>query len=317
MHAKRAFCLMLAACLLLGGCAAPARESPAQPALGALFGGRSKGGDSDGSPYVAPPFADAVFHGDRAAAEGEVRFDLSAAEDGYLGVSAVSESRLKFQVIKGDLIYNYDLPGDGTPALFPLQSGDGEYLLRVMRNVTENKYAELSAASCSVTLRDEFQPFLRPSLYVNYTAASDCVGKAQELAQTAGTALGLVGAVYDYVCKNVKYDKKLAETVRSGYLPVPDETLKSGKGICFDYAALSAAMLRSQGIPTKMVFGYVAPDRLYHAWNMFYTEETGWVTAKFEVSANGWVRLDLTFAANGANAKFIGDGSNYADVYYY
>ena len=109
----------------------------------------------------------------------------------------------------------------------------------------------------------------------------------------------------------------LAATVQSGYLPTPDETMQTGKGICFDYAALAASMLRSQGIPTRMVFGYVAPDQLYHAWNMFYTEETGWVTVKFEVSANSWVRLDLTFAANGADNKFIGDGSNYADVYYY
>ena len=76
-------------------------------------------------------------------------------------------------------------------------------------------------------------------------------------------------------------------------------------------------MLRSQGIPTKIVFGYVSPDDLYHAWNMFYTEETGWVTAKFEVVGDSWVRLDLTFAAGGEDMEFIGDGNNYADVYYY
>ena len=105
--------------------------------------------------------------------------------------------------------------------------------------------------------------------------------------------------------------------MQCGTLPAPDVTIRRGKGSCLDYAALSAAMLRSQGIPTKLVFGYVAPDNVYHAWNMFYTEESGWVTAKFEVTEDTWVRLDLTFAANGANAKFIGDGSNYSDVYYY
>jgi hypothetical protein len=50
---------------------------------------------------------------------------------------------------------------------------------------------------------------------------------------------------------------------------------------------------------------------------MFYTEESGWVTVSFEVSKNSWTRLDLTFTANGANDKFVGDGSNYADVYSY
>ena len=320
LRAKQAACLLLAVCLLLGGCASSAEAAVSavgRPLFGGLFGGKGGSGAADASPYIAPPYAEAVFHGEKASNPGEVRLDLSAAEDGYIAVSARSDRRLKFQVVKGDLTYTYNLAGDGTPSIFPLQSGDGEYRLRVMENVVDKKYAELYADSVTVTLKSEYEPFLRPSDYVNYSEQSACVKKAQELAQTAGTALGLVAKVYEFVCKSVKYDTKLAETVQSGYLPVPDETMKSGKGICFDYAALSAAMLRSQGIPTKMVFGYVAPDNLYHAWNMFYTEETGWVTAKFEVTADSWVRLDLTFAANGANAKFIGDGSNYADVYYY
>ena len=95
------------------------------------------------------------------------------------------------------------------------------------------------------------------------------------------------------------------------------KTLSTGKGICFDYASLAAAMLRSQGIPTKLIFGYVSPDDVYHAWNMFYTEESGWVTVSFEVSGNSWNRMDLTFSAGGAAASFVGDGSNYTDVYAY
>ena len=97
----------------------------------------------------------------------------------------------------------------------------------------------------------------------------------------------MVGAVFDYICENVVYDKEKAQAVQTttGYMPVLDDTLRTGKGICFDYASLVAGMLRSQGIPTKMVFGDVSPDDIYHAWNMFYTEETGWVTVKASVSA--------------------------------
>ena len=43
--------------------------------------------------------------------------------------------------------------------------------------------------------------------------------------------------VYNYVVKNVKYDDEKAQNVQSGYLPSVDETLKTKKGICFDYAA--------------------------------------------------------------------------------
>ena len=267
--------------------------------------------------YTAPEFRDAEFHEAAAMLGDRVKLDVSSLDQGYVAVSAVSDMRLKFQVIKDETTYNYDLPSDGTPGIFPLQGGNGSYRFRVMENVVDKKYSELYSFTCDVRMQDEFQPFLRPSTYINYTRDSACVRKAAELAAGCSDELGLVSAVYNFVCSQVTYDREKAATVKSGYLPVPDETMNSGKGICFDYAALAAAMLRSQGIPTKMIFGYVAPQGLYHAWNMFYTPQSGWVTVSFEVRGENWTRMDLTFSANGADATFIGDGSNYSDVYYY
>jgi hypothetical protein len=123
--------------------------------------------------------------------------------------------------------------------------------------------------------------------------------------------------VYEYICDNITYDKEKASSVKSGYIPDPDSTFKEGKGICFDYACLAASMLRRMGIPTKIIFGYVEPDDLYHAWNMFYTEEDGWSSVEFKVDPKDWSRIDLTFSANGEDGDFIGDGSNYTDVYQY
>lgn len=270
-----------------------------------------------GKAYQAPEFADASFHEDQAQGDGNVLLDLSSLEQGYVGVSAQSASRLKFQVIKGENKYNYDMLSDGTPSIFPIQWGDGSYTFRVMENTTENHYAQLYQAEAQVTLQDEFQPFLRPSDYVDYGKDSNCVKKAAELAAKETDALGVVTAIFDYICSNVKYDNEKAQTVQADYLPDPDETLRTGKGICFDYASLAAAMLRSQGIPTKMVFGYVAPDDIYHAWNMFYTEETGWVAVEYEVKADSWNRLDTTFSSGGTKEEFVGDGSNYTDVHFF
>ena len=267
--------------------------------------------------YTAPEFRDAQFHEAAAMIGDRVKLDVSCLAEGYVAVSAVSDRRLKFQVVKDETTYNYDLPSDGTPGIFPLQGGNGSYRFRVMENVVDKKYSELYSFTCDVRMQDEFQPFLRPSTYINYTRDSACVRKAAELAAGCSDELGLVSAVYNFVCSQVTYDREKAATVKSGYLPVPDETMNSGKGICFDYAALAASMLRSQGIPTKMIFGYVAPQGLYHAWNMFYTPQSGWVTVSFEVRGENWTRMDLTFSANGADATFIGDGSNYSDVYYY
>ncbi len=272
---------------------------------------------ADFTPYQAPEFARADFDPSAAQGENGVLIDLSGLSKGYVAAAANSDSRMKFRVEMGEQIYNYDLPSDGTPAIYPLQCGDGTYVFRALKNTAGQKYAELYSTEASVQLEDEFQPFLRPSQYVDYNEDSQCVKLAGELASRQPDELGVVESVFDYICANVSYDKEKAVTVKKGYLPRPDDTLSTGKGICFDYASLAAAMLRSQGIPTKMVLGNVQPGGLYHAWNMFYTKESGWVTVEYEVESNSWSRLDMTFAANGADSQFIGDGTNYTDLYFY
>ena len=307
---------LLALVILLCACSGGGGTSDSQGG-GSSTPAKTPQEEFTGTPYQAPPFQTAEFHQDKAEQQGDAYIDISAVNEGYVAVSAISENRLKFQVIKGETTYTYDMASDGTPSIFPIQSGNGSYLFRIMENVSEKKYGEMFSVTGDVTLIDDFQPFIRPSSYVNYTQDSACVKKAAELAQTASTALDVVSNVYEFVCATVTYDDEKAATVKSGYLPDPDLIMSSGMGICFDYAALSAAMLRSQGIPCKMIFGYVSPNDVYHAWNMFYTEETGWVTVSFEVKEDSWNRMDLTFSANGADDTFIGDGNNYTDLYFY
>lgn len=306
--------------LMLGGCGGPegtAGMPAAAPAATTAAQEKTPAPTPVANPYVAPDISPAKFHRDQALGEGSALIDVSAVSEGYVAVSAQSESKLKFQVVFGDSTYTYDLPHDGTESIFSLQSGDGTYCFRIMENVMDTKYTELFSTEAQVTLLDEFQPFLRTNQYAAYQADSDCVKKAAELAKLSTTPVEVAQNIFSYICENVTYDKKKAETVQSGYIPVPDETMAEGKGICFDYASLAASMLRSQGIPTKIIFGYVAPGDLYHAWNMFYTEETGWITVEYQVKGGEWNRIDCTFAANGADPETIGDGTSYTDVYVY
>jgi len=244
-----------------------------------------------------------------------VLVDTSRSSKGFFGLHCTSDKKIKVQVFKDDDVYTYDVV-TGKDQIYPFQLGDGSYTIKVMKNIADTKYSELYATSVDVSLDNEFEPFLRPNQYAEYTEDSDCVKRAAELAAQAGDSNEFITNVFDYVCKSIKYDKKKAETVQSGYIPDPDETMETGKGICIDYASLAASMLRSQGIPTKIIFGYVGEDgELYHAWNMYYTKESGWVTVEFEVNEGEWNRLDLTFSANGTDSQFIGDGSNYMDVF--
>lgn len=283
-------------------------------------GGAPSGSSSQTDPdasYEVPEFRDAGYNEEEAEGNAEVLVDLSGKDEGYFSLVCTSDVKIKLQVFKDDEVYTYDVV-TGKEQIFPFQLGNGTYTIKVMKNIVDTKYSELYACTADVELADEFDPFLRPSQYADYDQSSECVKKAAELAAESADANDLITKVYEYVCDSITYDKEKAATVQPGYLPEPDRTMEEGKGICFDYASLAASMLRSQGIPTKIIFGYVGDTgNLYHAWNMFYTEDSGWVAVEFEVNKDDWNRMDLTFSANGSDSDYIGDGSNYLDVYQY
>ena len=132
------------------------------------------------------------------------------------------------------------------------------------------------------------------------------------------TDLEVVENIYNYVTQNISYDTDKAESVSYGYLPSVDETLASGTGICFDYAALMSALLRLQKIPTKLQVGYSGDA--YHAWISTYVDDTGWVDNIIEFDGKSWQLMDPTLAANNDEAsvkEYVGDGSNYVVKYSY
>ena len=130
--------------------------------------------------------------------------------------------------------------------------------------------------------------------------------------------LEMVDAVYHFVVGGMTYDMELATTVKSGYLPVLDDVLERMQGICFDYAALMTGMLRSQGVPCKLVVGYAGS--VYHAWISVWSENTGWIEGVVFFDGTSWQRMDPTFASSAQDEEtlaFIGDGSNYTAKYIY
>jgi len=214
--------------------------------------------------------------------------------------------------------YQYSLhPGAGFE-VFPLSGGDGLYEIGVFKQVEGTRYSMVLTTTIDVTLVDEFAPFLRPNQFVNFTQECDVVRKAAELTAGVSEFINIVAEIYHFVIEHIVYDTHLAETVQSGYLPDIDEILRSGRGICFDYASLMAAMLRSQGIPTKLVIGYTGD--VYHAWISVYSEEDGWLDDIIHFDGHDWRLIDPTFASNGAATEveqYIGDGTNYTAMFFH
>ena len=251
---------------------------------------------------------------------GGAQIDYSNASKGYVTVRFTEQirQRLKVQVKGPTTTYTYNLT-PGHWEAFPLSDEEGDYQVQVYSNVTGNKYALVLSASMTVTLEDPFGPFLHANQYVDFEDAPETVALAWELTGGLSDPLEKVAAVYDYVIANISYDRELAQTVKSGYLPELDRVLEKGKGICFDYAALMTGMLRSQGVPCKLVVGYAG--EVYHAWISVYSEKDGWIDNAIYFDGTTWKRMDPTFASSANRSdsimKYIGDGSNYTEKYIY
>lgn len=247
--------------------------------------------------------------------------DYSNMSDGYVMVKYKESTNktIKAQVEgpQGDT-YTYTLRS-GSFEVLPLTEGDGEYKITVFLNIEGTSYATVASTSQSVKLSDQFAPYVRPNQYVNYSASTKVVKKAASLTKGASTDLAKVKKIYNYVIKTYHYDKAKANSVQTGYLPDLDKLYNKKKGICFDYAAIMTAMLRSQEVPTKLVVGYTG--KTYHAWINVYSKKKGWVTGAIYFNGKKWKLMDPTYASTSKSSdsimKYIGNGKNYKAKYSY
>lgn len=260
--------------------------------------------------------------GTECSSNDSASIDYSNASEGYVMARYFgSNNKIKFRLTGPDEVtYTYNLTPGADFTAFPLSSGNGTYSLTIYENISGTSYATCLGENIEVSLTNEFGPFLYPNQYVNFNSKSKAVLKGSVLAEDAITDLEVVSNIYNYVIKNITYDFDKAATVPSGYVCDVDATLESGKGICLDYAALMATMLRSQRIPTHLEVGYVGADQAYHAWISTYITDIGWVNGVIEFDGKNWKLMDPTFGATTGEKelkKFIGDGTNYTVKYVY
>ncbi|MBI9015369.1 MAG: transglutaminase domain-containing protein [Clostridiales bacterium] len=195
-----------------------------------------------------------------------------------INVSTTGYSSFKAIVEKDDVEYIYNLVS-GIESL-PLQLGSGQYTVTILGSNDGRRFRKLSEKTISVTLKEN-AVYLSSSQTVNWNDESEVAILAKELTKDAETDREKLEAIHTYVVNNVRYDYQKATSLPKGYIPNADATLADGSGICYDFAAITASMLRSVDIPTKLVKGYSSYTPVYHAWN--------------EVLINGeWVVVDAS-----------------------
>jgi len=243
-----------------------------------------------------------VFTGNAQAADTTV-IDTSNAAEGYFTVCYDSNVKMKVGLTFNGktTYYNYE---PGTQSSYAFVQGDGSYTIKLFRNVSGNSYATVTSKNVAVKLVDDLAPYLVSTAEITF-AEDDAVGmKAAELCKDMTEQTDKIVAIHNFVAENFVYDKTFAESVRrgamKGYVPDTNEVLQSGKGVCYDFSALFAAMCRSQGIACTLQKGYL--NGQYHAWNMVYVND-GWTAVDMTASISYEISADSLDECSSVMAK--------------
>lgn len=240
--------------------------------------------------------------------------DVSNTSQGYfVAKSDSSDLTCNLQIVTpSGILYSYFI-SPGEQAVITFTEGNGDYTITGYQQVQGDQYAALYSETVTVQLENDFLPFLYPNQYVNFSPDSKASKLALSMVSEDTVDVDALQQIYDYVVSNLTYDYEKADTVTTGYLPDIDETLETGTGICFDYAALTTAMLRSCDIPCKLQIGYAGDIK--HAWIDVYIRSKGWVNQAVSFKGDTWTLMDPTFDSNSddkeAIQEYIGDESNY------
>jgi hypothetical protein len=238
-------------------------------------------------------------------------FDIKDLSRGLIHVTYSDGGKIKIIIEKGTGKYTYDLNSTGQRESFPLQLGDGTYKIGLYKNISGTSYSLITSRSFDVKISNANDVYLTSIQTINWNVDSNAVAKAIELTKGTPNVADKARVLWDYMVKNNSYDYVKAANITSGYVPVVDRTLAERKGICYDFSALYAAMLRSQGTPAKLIKGY-APKYAtgYHAWNEVY-----------DASQGKWLVVDTTYDlqiyVRDKNVTMVKNSSEFSKLYEY
>lgn len=244
--------------------------------------------------------------------------DYSNTANGYVMIKyAGPHSNVRVQITApGGSKPTYPIFSRDWEAL-PLTNGNGVYTVSLLANDGGTSYTVVGRFDVNVALSYSTVAFYRPNIFCNYGGGTSCVSYAAELTRGCDTEMAKIEAIYNYVVGNFRYDYGKASSVASSaYVPNLNSVWASKSGICFDYASVMAAMLRTQKLPTKVCVGYVNGST-YHAWISVYVSGTGWVNGIIQFNGNTWKLMDPTFASTGGNKYDWSTRGSYSVMYYY
>lgn len=119
-----------------------------------------------------------------------------------------------------------------------------------------------------------------------------------------------VKAIYDYICRNVKYDYKNSSTYYQKYTAYA--ALVNKTSVCQGYANLFYRMCKKAGIPVRIVTGWSKSQN--HAWNIvsingkYYNVDATWDAGKSTYSY--FLKSNATFKDHKRNSEYTTSSFN-------
>jgi len=217
--------------------------------------------------------------------------------DGYIRVSGSTDNnKIKLLVSGGDKQVWYDVKlnnGEFDEEIW--FDKQGKYTIKVMVYEYGRKYSY--GPGFTVENTEESDEYLIPAKHIESNDAV-IIDTAREITKACSSDLEKARAIYDWVTDNIRFDyDKLEKHKRGQYGNKYGalNTIKTRKGVCYDYATLAAALSRSLGLSAKVVEGDLnkGPLKGLHAWNEIYLEE--W---------DSWISFDTTLGATTGECYF-------------
>lgn len=237
----------------------------------------------------------------------ETSFILDKINLGIIGIKHVDDKKDKMILIikKGQCTYTYNIENKEDVQFFPLQMGTGTYNICIKRNTRDNLYVLVKNIEIEVYLKSLKSPYLQSIQNIYWQDNSLSSQLAKKITFKINDDQLKIREIYNYFIANMNYDEKKYPLLDSTYVPDVTQILKLKKGICYDFSSAYAAMMRSLGIPTKLVMGYADNISGYHAWNEVFDGQ------KWQVVD---ITKDIAYLKHNEKVEMFKDNNNYFKI---
>lgn len=234
--------------------------------------------------------------------------DTSNAEAGVISITGTEDAKkqIAVRIEKDGTIYDYKISSTNINT-FPLQMGNGKYTVKVMENVSGTTYKIVNTKEITVKTLTSEKVFTNPIQMIDFSDNMTSIKALNALTSATDSNDEKAKIFYDFIVQNISYDTEKAQNIDKvkNYLPVLDNVYNSKKGICYDYSALFAGILRYNGIPAKLQMGYSTEIKEYHAWVEAFIDKK-WIKIDTTYDAQAYlVKVNFSMAKNNSDYSVI------------